>query len=177
MIGGKRVTLSDRYLEPDIETMPRPDLVALQEGRLLEMIAWAYERSPLTRLTWETAGVKPADIKDLDDFRARAPFISKNAVRDFRDRYGDPYGGLLCVHPSELRSVTSTSGTTGDATFFAEQWDQWAPMAINIARDLWEAGLRPGSRGFFAGATFPRAGVPGGPDHRGHARSGQSSPP
>jgi phenylacetate-CoA ligase len=148
------VTLSDRYLEPDIETMPRPDLVALQEGRLLEMIAWAYDRSPLTRLTWETAGVKPADIKDLDDFRARAPFISKNAVRDFRDRYGDPYGGLLCVHPSELSSVTSTSGTTGDATFFAEQWDQWAPMAINIARDLWEAGLRPGARGFFAGATF-----------------------
>jgi phenylacetate-CoA ligase len=148
------LTVSERYLEPDIETRPRTGLVALQEERLLEMIPWAYERSPLTRLTWETAGVKPADIETLEDFRARAPFISKDAVRDFRDRYGDPYGGLLCVHPSELRSVTSTSGTTGDATFFAEQWDQWAPMAINIARELWEAGLRPGTRGFFAGATF-----------------------
>ena len=50
------------------------------------------------------------------------PFIDKDAVRRFRDERGDPYGGLLCVDPSELTAIMSTSGTTCRPTFCRERW-------------------------------------------------------
>ena len=68
------------------------------------------------------ARITPADVRTLDDFREKVPFISKDAVRDFRDRRADPYGGLLCLPPAELTAIMSTSGTTGDPTLVAERW-------------------------------------------------------
>ena len=101
-----------RYYAPDIETMPRADIEAMQLERLLALLPHAYEHSALVAATWDAAGVHPRDIGSLDDFRERAPFIDKDTVRRFRDGRGDPYGGLLCVPPAELTGVSSTSGTT-----------------------------------------------------------------
>ena len=67
----------ERYFEPEIETMSRSDLAALQEERLLELLPDVYERSGLMQKTWDEAGVKPADIRSLDDFRERAPFVTQ----------------------------------------------------------------------------------------------------
>ena len=39
----------DRYFEPEIETMPRESLAALQEERILELVPYVYERSALVR--------------------------------------------------------------------------------------------------------------------------------
>jgi len=41
----------DRFLEPEIETMQRASIEALQEERILELVPYAYERSPLIRKT------------------------------------------------------------------------------------------------------------------------------
>ncbi|WP_256352567.1 hypothetical protein [Pseudomonas sp. PDM31] len=59
---------------------------------------------------------QPEDIRYLADFRENVPFIDKDAIRSFRDRHGDPYGGLACAGPPKLRGVGFTSGTTGDPT-------------------------------------------------------------
>src|SRR6266545_7886430 len=89
---------ADRYWEPEAECMPRPQLEALQADKLLgTLLPWAYERAPLIREAWDGAGVTPADITSMEDFRARVPFIDKDAVRRFRDERSDPYGGMLAV--------------------------------------------------------------------------------
>ena len=94
---------------------------------------------------WEAAKVHPRDIRTLDDFRERVPFIDKDAVRRFRDERGDPYGGLLCVDPDDLTGVGSTSGTTGDPTLVPEMWGGGGLSAPSITtRDLWGWGERPG---------------------------------
>ncbi len=134
----------DRYLEPDIETMSRSDLEALQEERLLDLLPRVYEHAGLMRKTWDEAGVKPADIRSLDDYRERAPFVCKDDVRRFRDEHGDPFGGLLACDRGAVSTVFSTSGTTGDATLYAHSWDRWHPFWATLARDLWEIGVRPG---------------------------------
>jgi len=133
------------YFDASIETMARSDLEALQWERLLEILPVAYERAQLIRETWDAAGVHPRDVRTLDDFRERVPFIDKDAVRRFRDERGDPYGGLLCVDPAQLTGVGSTSGTTGDPTLVPEQWGGGglSSPAI-ITRDLWGWGVRPG---------------------------------
>ncbi len=133
------------YFNAEVETMSRADLEALQLERLLRVIPIAYERAPLIRQAWEAARVHPRDIRTLDEFRERVPFIDKDAVRRFRDERGDPYGGLLCVDPADLTGVGSTSGTTGDPTLVPEQWGGVGLSSPSIiTRDLWGWGVRPG---------------------------------
>jgi phenylacetate-CoA ligase len=136
--------VDQQYYAPEIETMPRADLEAFQEEQLLEIVPFAYEHSALVRETWERAQVHPRDIKSLDDFRERAPFLDKDMVRRFRDERGDPYGGTLCVDPSQLTGVSSTSGTTGDPTLVPELWGGGPSTPSIITRDLWGWGVRPG---------------------------------
>ena len=129
--------LNERYLEPAIEMMPRAELQALQEQRLLEMLPRVYEHAPLIRKTWDDAGVKPNDIGSLEDFRERAPFVTKDDIRSFRDRYGDPFGGMLAVERDQISTVFSTSGTTGDATLYGHAWQEWHPFWAAISNP-WE---------------------------------------
>src|SRR5204862_2206638 len=111
---------------------------------LIGMIPHAYEHAPIVRATWDAARVHPRDIRTIDDFRERAPFLDKDALRQWRDRCGDPYGGLLTVAPAELTAIMSTSGTTGDPTLVPEQWGLGpAPRAL-MYRDFWGIGVRPG---------------------------------
>jgi phenylacetate-CoA ligase len=143
----------ERYLEPQIETMPRPDIEAMQQERLLELIPLVYDRSALVRRTWELAGVHPRDVRSYDDFTERAPFMDKDAVSRFRDTYGDPWGGLLLTHPSELSAVVSTSGTSGEPMLVPQAWtDDLPPYVVQGCRDLWEMGVRPGDYVMWPGA-------------------------
>jgi phenylacetate-CoA ligase len=136
--------VEQEYYAPEIETMPRAELEALQEERLLDIVPFAYEHSALVRETWDAAGVHPRDVKSVDDFRERAPFLDKDMVRRFRDERGDPFGGTLCVDPSQLTGVSSTSGTTGDPTLVPELWGGGPSVPSIITRDLWGWGVRPG---------------------------------
>ncbi|WP_433461895.1 phenylacetate--CoA ligase family protein [Spirillospora sp. CA-128828] len=144
----------DRYLEPEVETMPREALREVQERRILELLPAVYENSSFYRELWDSHGVHPRDVKTLEDFQERIPSFSKDMLREYRARSGDSYGGLLCVAPSELTSITSSSGTTGDPEFFAEIWDGAPPLVTAQLRDLWELGLRPGDRVLSPPGTF-----------------------
>jgi phenylacetate-CoA ligase len=146
----------ERYLEPEAETLPRERLDALQAEKVLDLITYAYGKSALYRELWDSNGVHPRDITSMADFSKKLPFISKDVVRDFRDRTGDPFGGLLCVDPDDLHSVTASSGTTGDATFFAEVWQgaPIAPLPSSYLRPLWMMGMRPGDRAIMPPTTF-----------------------
>ena len=150
---GARPEANDRYLDREIETMPRDRLRDLQEGKLLDLLPYAYERSALIRSTWDEAGVHPRDIRSIDDFTERAPFMSKDSIRVFRDERHDPYGGLLCFDESELTAITSTSGTTGDPTLVPEVWGvAWAGATPALVREFYEIGTRAGD--FFTCILF-----------------------
>ncbi len=130
------------YYDVAAETMPRAQLEALQTERVLDLLPHAYERSPLVREAWDDAGVRPADVSDLDDLRAKVPFLDKDLLRRFRDERGDPYGGMLAVDPAELTAIMSTSGTTGEPTLVPEVWGGERPGVMT--RDFWGMGVRPG---------------------------------
>jgi hypothetical protein len=55
-----------RYLEPEIETMARDRLQAVQGERALHLVPYVYERSALHRRLWREAGVAPGDIRSLE---------------------------------------------------------------------------------------------------------------
>src|SRR6266545_3940888 len=146
--------LESRFLEPEIETAPRPEIEALQEARILELVPYAWEHSAFYRELWGNAGVYPSDIKSLHDFTTRIPTFEKADTQAFRDRTGDPFGGMLCMPLEELSSCTATSGTTADPELIAESWSVAPPLPMVTARDLWELGLRPGDRVLIPAGSF-----------------------
>jgi phenylacetate-CoA ligase len=134
------------FLEPEIETASREDIAELQEKRILELVPYAWERSGFYRDLWSAAGVDPDCVKSLQDFVRLVPTMTKDDIKAYRQRSGDPFGGLLCVDPSEVTSITSTSGTTSLPEPIPEIWSVAPPLPMISARDLWGLGLRPGDR-------------------------------
>jgi len=133
---------ADAYFDAGRETMPRRDIERFQEARLLELLPRVGERGALIRSVWEAAGVKPGDIRSLADFRERAPFIDKDAIRRYRDRCNDPVGGLQIADPIDVVTISTTSGTTGDPTPVPHGLHSLAD--IDLRRSAWQIGVRPG---------------------------------
>ena len=79
------------YYQPELETMPREELDALQLERLQKLVAYVYERIPFYRESFDEAGVKPEDIKSLDDLR-KFPFTVKQDLHSLlfgHNRHGN----------------------------------------------------------------------------------------
>ena len=92
--------------QPEIETMGREEMRALQLQRLQQTVRYVYERVPLYRERLDALKVRPEDIRSLDDVR-RLPFTTKE---DFRANY--PYG-LFAVPMKDVVRLHASSGTTG----------------------------------------------------------------
>jgi phenylacetate-CoA ligase len=143
-----------RYFEPEIETMPRDQLRALQADRLLPLLERAATHAPLYQELWKEAKVTAAGIAGIDDFTAAIPFIDKERLRSYRAATGDAYSGLLCVPERELTRVGFGSGTTGEPIYFPERYGVRPYISQFTARDIWEMGLRPGEFMTWMGSTY-----------------------
>jgi phenylacetate-CoA ligase len=123
--------------DPGAETMPREQLRALQSDRLRELAEYVYQRVPFYRERFDEAGVKPDDVRSLDDL-PRLPFTLKG---DLRDHY--PFG-LFAVSRPELAGVHASSGTTGRPTVVGYTRADIDLFAEVNARSLAMAGATPG---------------------------------
>jgi phenylacetate-CoA ligase len=89
-----------------VETCSRSEMQSIQLGRLQKTVSYAYEHNIVYKKRLEQAGVKPSDIKSLDDIR-RLPFTLKD---DLRDNY--PFK-LFSASRDDIVEYHATSGTTG----------------------------------------------------------------
>ena len=71
---------TDYMFDPEVEAMPRPQLAALQLEKLKKIVRHAYENVAHYKKSFDAAGVKPDDLKSLEDFH-RFPFTEKNDLR------------------------------------------------------------------------------------------------
>ncbi len=123
--------------QPELETMPRERLAALQYERLKATLAHVYANVPHYRKAFDAAGVRPEDLNSLADL-ARFPFTVKT---DLRDNY--PFG-LFAVPREKIVRLHASSGTTGKPTvvgYTQADLDVWSDL---MARSLASAGARPG---------------------------------
>jgi phenylacetate-CoA ligase len=97
------------YWNKEIECMDREQLRALQSKKLAATVKKVYENVPFYKKAFDEKGVKPEDIKSVDDVRL-LPFTLK---QDLRDNY--PFG-LFAVPQDEICRVHASSGTTGKPT-------------------------------------------------------------
>ena len=64
-----------------METASREDMQKLQLARLKETVKRCYDNVPFHRENFDRAGVKPEDIRCLEDIR-RLPFMKKTDLRE-----------------------------------------------------------------------------------------------
>jgi len=83
----------------------------LQLQRFKGRVAYVYERSPFYRRKFDAAGIKPDDIRTLDDIRY-VPFTIKEELRESQAEH-PPWGDFLCVPPEDGVRTFQTTGTTG----------------------------------------------------------------
>ena len=91
---------------PDVECCSRERIRAIQLEKLIAQVEWTYERVEWYRKQMDEMGVKPSDIKCLEDVR-KLPFTDKNALRKTF-----PYG-MFAVPLEEVVELHASSGTTG----------------------------------------------------------------
>lgn len=89
--------------------MTRQKMRELQSERLRELVQRVYNNVPFYQKKMDNAGLKPTDIKSIDDI-SKLPFTSK---QDLRDNY--PFG-LFAVPMKDIVRVHASSGTTGKPT-------------------------------------------------------------
>lgn len=116
----------------------REALEAFQLERLQKTLAHAYENVPFYRERFDKEGVKPQDLKALDDI-TRFPATVK---ADMRATY--PFG-MLAVPREKLHRIHASSGTTGLPTIVGYTEDDLGVWSDLVARCLRRAGLGPGS--------------------------------
>ena len=115
--------------QPEIETMGRAEMEALQLKRLQETVAYVYERVPMYKERLDALRIKPEDIQSLDDIR-RLPFTVKD---DLRDHY--PYD-LFAVPMKEIVRIHASSGTTGRPTvvgYTRDDIEMWSTCVARLA--------------------------------------------
>jgi len=148
------------------EAMSHAELAALQGQRLRLQVEWAYERVPFYRKALQQQGVRPADMRDIEDI-ARLPFTVKD---DFRATY--PYG-LFAVPMKEIVRLQASSGTTGKMVIGAytkgdlEMWGEVMARTLaaggvtadDIFQNFYGYGLFTGGLGLHIGAEVIGAAV------------------
>jgi phenylacetate-CoA ligase len=122
----------------------RDELHALQARRFLQQVKRAWE-IPFYQRHWAKSGIRPGDIRDLDDLR-RLPTFSVHDMRESISR-NPPWGDLIGIDPEQddpLPLLLQTSGgTTGlpRAMMYAPQDRE--VMNINTGRRMYMQGVRP----------------------------------
>ena len=117
------------YYQPEIECASLEEMRAIQNEKLVKQVKHVYENVEYYRNLMDEKGVKPEDIKSIDDLH-KLPFLTK---ADLRDAY--PYGLLGCDLKDCVR-IQSTSGTTGRrvVAFYTQKdvdlWEDCCARAI-----------------------------------------------
>ena len=111
------------------ETLSREEIEAIQLEKLKKVVSTVYEKVAPYRAKMDEAGIKPEDVKSLNDLK-RLPFTTK---QDMRDNY--PFG-LFAVDKSQLARIHASSGTTGKPTvvgYTKKDLETWAECVARLA--------------------------------------------
>lgn len=122
---------------PAQETIERKEIRKNQLRSLKALLVHVYRNVRFYRDKFDKAGIKPEDIKTLEDL-ARVPFTTKD---ELRDTY--PFG-LLAVPREEVFEIHTSSGTTGTPVLGAYTRADIELWSEGMARTLSAAGAAPG---------------------------------
>jgi phenylacetate-CoA ligase len=132
-------------LDPEIETRPWAEQLAVDDASYRTQLAYLFERSAFYRDKLAAAGVRSAAAAGGLADVAELPLTEKHEIRATCTAE-HPIGAHLCATPSEIVRIYSTSGTTGTPSYVpltAGDLDNWVTAS---ARSYAASGIVAGQR-------------------------------
>ena len=96
----------------ELERMTPKERQKYLEGRMREIVAYAYERAPAVKERFEKAGVKPGDIRTVKDLE-KIPMLRKDDLVALQ-KANPPFGGYLAVPMDSLERIYQSPGPIYD---------------------------------------------------------------
>ncbi len=135
----------DKFWSTKLETASVDEIKHIQSEKLRVAAEYVYEYIPFYRQKFDKIGLKPADIRSIDDL-GKIPVTTKQEMAE--SMVGNlPWGTFTAVDDEVWRKsgwqIFATSGTTGQARVFRyTKFDRtmWSWMD---ARAMWAMGFRP----------------------------------
>lgn len=129
-------SILDWYLR--CQYLPYEELKARQEEKMRQLVRHAYLNVPFFRDKFDAVGLKPEDIRTIEDL-PRIPITTKLEIRQ------NFPGRVLAENiPSRRRTPGTTSGSTGEPlVFYRDRASQDYAFASFLLFNHW-AGIRPG---------------------------------
>ena len=140
---------------PEIEKQSQADIVALQEKKLQEVLAYVNEHSAFYKRLFKEHNINVSAIKTLSDL-TKLPTTCKDDLQRDNDAF-------RCVPKSAIVDYASTSGTLGTPVTFGLTDNDLNRLAYNEASSLACAGIKKGDvvqlmttidRRFMAGLAY-----------------------
>jgi phenylacetate-CoA ligase len=132
-------------LEPEVETRPWAEQLALDEESFHAQLDYLIERSAFYRHKLQAAGLGSRGLMGGLPEITRLPLTTKQELRETVTPE-NPFGSHLCVEPAEIVRIYSTSGTTGAPSYIpltAGDLDNWV---TGSARSYAASGVSPSQR-------------------------------
>jgi phenylacetate-CoA ligase len=155
------MSATSRTTGPEAAESHGPDL----PGRLVEAVRYCYEGSAFYRGRLDELGVRPEEIDSLEALGQLPVLLDKSSEAALQERSreqeGHPFGEHLCAPLDQVVGVSSTSGTTGDPTYYAFTAEDITLTDAGWARAFALGGVRPGDAVLHAfGLSMFLAGYP-----------------
>jgi phenylacetate-CoA ligase len=131
-----------KYWDADRETRSAEERSALIFQRVVAQVDYAYNRLPFYRRLYDAHGLRPEDIRSMDDFSKRVPVVTKDMLREDQ-REHPPFGSASGVDNEDILRVYASSGTSGTPTFYGISRQDWERAADAQAMAAWAMGVRP----------------------------------
>jgi phenylacetate-CoA ligase len=132
-------------LEPEVESRPWDEQLALDAASYRTQVAWLLERSAFYREKLGATGISSAeDAGGLEDI-ARLPLTEKSEVKATATAE-NPIGAHLCVAREEIARIYSTSGTTGTPSYIPLTKGDLDNWVTGSARSYAASGVKAGER-------------------------------
>ncbi|MDI7260116.1 MAG: phenylacetate--CoA ligase family protein [Thermodesulfobacteriota bacterium] len=131
-----------KYFDPEMELMDREELEALQFHQLKLQLRRCYRNSEFYREKFEKAGIKPEDIRSLDDV-THLPFITKQDLMVEQQAH-PPFGRYTVAPPETWAELRPSPGTTSIPINTIWSHEDIKHISRWTARTMWNFGVRPG---------------------------------
>lgn len=155
-----------RYFNMEVEPLLNsPRMREIQREMLRPAVSLLYRTCPFDRKRMDDAGIRPEDIRSLEDLSS-IPVVGQAEYRHvFEETGGDMFAAYDVLFGEErmndIHMLTTTSGTTGTPTPYPVFHKSVEAMGELFGRIAWRVGIRPGDRlavGF--GLSMHAAGTP-----------------
>lgn len=134
-----------------METMPREKLDELHLRRIRRNVEYAYNNIDFYHDLFRREGIKPRDIKTLEDFNTKVPIIDKPDFMELQEESDDsPFAGRDPAGSEHHLYRFQTSGTTGEPLQEAFSYPLTIKMGECWTYGFWACGMRPDDRFYFA---------------------------